>query len=315
MFEAGDRYESSREARDLPGLRSILGHSLVFVGLVVAAISTAILSRAVEPMPFAWFPLGIAAGLVLRLGWTFAIPAGLASGPWLLADQGVFTTATTSTAFILAFLAMSVATIVGLVSLRFVMGRAGRELSQGLVTLPSSLRLLGFGLPTMVAPLLGAWFAIKAWTDGGQGGGSLDSAMEFLLIPLLGLLAAIPATLALLPNGKGGFTYTCRSERIVRIAPGFVLLVGTVIATWWAPDDAGRTANLAFDVAIIVSAMWLVAHSRSCSSPSAMRRTLSAARSSSYRSWDSSSSSLRAWNSDSERSRSSATSISSSTPC
>ena len=261
MFEAGDRYESSREARDLPGLRSILGHSLVFVGLVVAAISTAILSRAVEPMPFAWFPLGIAAGLVLRLGWTFAIPAGLASGPWLLADQGVFTTATTSTAFILAFLAMSVATIVGLVSLRFVMGRAGRELSQGLVTLPSSLRLLGFGLPTMVAPLLGAWFAIKAWTDGGQGGGSLDSAMEFLLIPLLGLLAAIPATLALLPNGKGGFTYTCRSERIVRIAPGFVLLVGTVIATWWAPDDAGRTANLAFDVAIIVSAMWLVAHS------------------------------------------------------
>lgn len=261
MFEADDRHVSCREACDLPWMKCVLGHSLVFVSLTVAALATTLLSRAIEPMPFAWLPIGIAAGLVLRLGWAFAFSAGLASGPWLLAHQEVFTTPPNSAELILACLLISAATIIGLVSLRIIMRGEGQELARGRVTLQSSIRLLGLGLPTMIAPLLAAWFVIKAWTDGGPGDDGPAAAMAFILLPVLGLLAAIPATVALLPNGKGGLTYTGPVKRVFRIAPGLLLLLGTVIATWWASDDTGRTAHLTFDIAIIVSAMWLIAHS------------------------------------------------------
>lgn len=251
------RQESGRGTVETAGLRSVAGFTLLVVGLLAVSAASLVLARAVAPTPFAWLPLGVAAGLVLRFGWKVAIPGGIATGPWLLGLHEPLLDSLPPTTIVIAMLALGGTTSLGLLLLRFVMGRAGREISRGLVTLPDGIRLILVGIPVTVIPILATWLAI----ENRSGGDGAESSMNFALTQMLGLFSALPITLTLLPGGSGCFTYRCHSDRLVRVAPGVMLLIGTVVASWWAPADPTRAVHLAFGTAAVISVMWLATHS------------------------------------------------------
>ena len=259
MLETKTGVDSVTSAPFSYGPRSVLQWASVLAGLITVALICILMQRSMASPVFAWLPLGMTAALVLRYGNRLAIPGGIvatASSPWLL-GMGM----NWSWPLLWSSLGLGVATVIGLIGLQAAMGSAGKRLTHGLVTLTDAGRLVIFAMPIPTALITLAWYLADVESGGLHSGGDSEAWAGFAASQMLGLLAGLPLTIALLPSKNGRLTYSCRASRVIRVAPGMLLLVMTVIATWWAPADINEGMQAAFILAVMVSFLWLTTHS------------------------------------------------------
>ena len=251
-------------------LRSPLGQAAIVGVLAFTAVASLAMSSLIESPMLVWLPLGITAAIVLKAGRLFTIHGGLvtaASTPWILARMSDHPTPLSSTALAIACIGFGAATTAGLLGFHAVMAERGRRLAWGQVGLRETVRMIVFALPVVLLPLAGAW----AIFDGAVGAPMLEIDLAHQVAGFaLGLLAGLPITLTLLPDRRGRLTYHCHADRLLKVAPGMLLLLATVVASWFAPSGTDGEAGirhvevwtrLGFVLALAASFFWLAAHS------------------------------------------------------
>ena len=265
MLETKTGVDSANTVSLPPGSWPRLRWAWVMIWLVAASMLCITMQRFSGSQGFAWLPLGMAAALVLRQGGRMAIPAGIVtmlSGPWLLGPGANWSASSNLMVLTLSSLALGVATVIGLIGLRAVMGAAGRRLTRGLVTLTDAGRLVIFGMPVPTLSTTLAWYLADVESGGLNSGGDPNAWAGFAASQMLGLLAGLPLTVSLLPSPNGRFTYTCRAVRAIRVAPGMLLLVMAVIASWLTPASLiDERVQVVFILTVMVSFLWLTTHS------------------------------------------------------
>ena len=251
-------------------LRSPLGQAAIVGVLAFTAVASLAMSSLIESPMLVWLPLGITAAIVLKAGRLFTIHGGLvtaASTPWILARMSDHPTPLSSTTIAITCVGFGAATTAGLFGFHAVMADRGRRLASGEVGLRDAVRMIVFALPIVLLPLAGAWTIF----DGAVGAPMLEIYLAHQVAGFaLGLLAGLPITVTLLPDRDGRLTYHCHADRLLKVAPGLVLLLATVVASWFAPTGPGGEAGidhaevwtrLGFVLALAASFFWLAAHS------------------------------------------------------
>lgn len=231
------------------GLHQTLIWAVACVGVTIGSIAMA---NVVAPSVFPWLPAGIAAGVVLRFGWKYAALGGLGLGIALTMLPG------RPSDDILWISTIAASHVLGLTLLPLAMGESGRRISASRIRSVDAARLVLLGIPVVILPtglVFAAWLPVT-----GVGRTPLVEALPTSL--LLGLLAGMPITAALLPRRDGRLTYHCHAERLLKVAPGLALLLGTMVASWWITTGNDReVVHLMFAVAVLASLTWLATHS------------------------------------------------------
>lgn len=245
--------------------RSIFGRPLgilLATAMVTAAALISILMTTVSTSSvFPWLPAGIAAGLTLRHGSRYAVLGGLtlaaAAGGGFF-GEAEFPASSSSREWLPAtvmIVLLSVGHAISLALLPRIMGRAGKRILAGQVTSGDATRFVFVAMPLVGLPIA---LLTANWSIGT--GDYPTATLETTVSIMLGLLATMPITVALLPDAEGRRVYRCHSNQSRRFIPA-ILMVATMFGTWWAPDVNHDPVRLLFISALLASFSWLATQS------------------------------------------------------